>query len=153
MDLKWMGCSKRNRIHFKNSEVTRNLLLHVDAKIAISGTIFSNIFAKCIPLCSTSHTAHENGGVRWRDSPSLSAFQLNAGFWSCLSRASLHSSLSRVPHLCHFGTVAQVGHLHWSGALRHGALLLSVGPGVVFRAAGHRLLAGRRRGTGGCLPL
>lgn len=64
MDLKWMGCSKRDRIHFKNSEVTRNLLLHVDAKIAISGTIFSNIFAKCIPLCSTSHTAHENGGVR-----------------------------------------------------------------------------------------
>ena len=148
-----MGCSKRDRIRLKNSEGRRNLLLHVEAKIPISETIFSNIFAKCICLCSTSNTAHENGGVRWCDSSWLSAFRLKAGCWSWLSRASLDSSLSWVPHLCHFGTVAQVGHLHWGGALGHGALLLSVGPGVVFRAAGHGLLAGRRRGTGGCFPL
>ena len=64
MGLEWMGCSKRDRILFKNSEVTRKLLLHVEAKTLISETIFSNIFAKCTRLCSTSTAARDNGGVR-----------------------------------------------------------------------------------------
>lgn len=62
-------------------------------------------------------------------------------------------TLSSAPDLRHFGTVARVSHLHWRGALGHGALLLPVGPGVVLRAAGHGLLAGRRWGTGGRFPL
>lgn len=152
-----MGCEEGQNSP-KNSEVVRNSLLYMGPKISTS---FQNEIISITPtlnfnihLCNASNTRHEND-VRTTTWPFL-AFNLlteSRILESLLQSLMLDHTRSPPPHLGHFGAVARVGHLHWRGALGHGALLFPVRPGVILRAAGRSLLAGGRRGAGGRFPL
>lgn len=152
----WMGCSNRCRLLWKNSEVVRSSLLNRGAKppILIQNETIFKIYAKCIQPMQwfKHHIENAVSEITWHFH-ALSLLTESRILKILLQSLRMDHASFLPPHLIHFGTVSCVGHLHGGGSLRDRALIFTVSPRVIFRAAGHSLLARGWWSTGCCFPL